>query len=414
MSVFVLLTILIALSALFGYINIRFIRLPNNIGLMLISLVFTLLLIAANQFNVELLQLEKQLVDRIEFEDLVLNIFLGFILFAGGFHTDYTKLKQYRSTILILATLGTCISSLLIGGVLFYVLQLTGMHQDFVHCLLFGILISPTDPIAILGILKKVGVPQHVESKIVGESLFNDGIAVVLFITVFQFAQSDGNGFGPQAVLGLLGKEVVGGVVLGLALGYGCSKIMKSIDDYNVEVFVTLACVMVGTAMAHKLHSSAPLAMATAGLFMGKEGVRTRVMSDVTQKYVDKFWELIDNLINTVLFVLIGMEMLKIEFSWNHFWIAALAIPLVLVSRFVSLWISLVFLGKKEPYLVLTWSGLRGAVSIAMALRLTESMDQGFFLLMTFVVVVFSILVQGTSAGQVARRLLGMDPTPEK
>jgi monovalent cation:H+ antiporter, CPA1 family len=289
-------------------------------------------------------------------------------------------------------------------------LQLIGMNIQFVHCLLFGALISPTDPIAVLGILKKAGAPKILETKIVGESLFNDGVGVVVFLTIFQFASPGEGHTGLTDIMKLFGLEVIGGISLGLALGWITYKLMKSIDDYDIEVIITLAAVMGGTVIAQKLHLSAPLAMVTAGLMIGNDTVRDSAMSEITETYVDKFWELIDILLNTILFVLIGMELLVLTLEGKYILAGFLAIPIVLACRYVSLLLPINFYKNKLNFvpntnLIMTWGGLRGGISIALALGLTETMERDLFLVITYIVVIFSIVVQGLTIGKLVNKL---------
>jgi CPA1 family monovalent cation:H+ antiporter len=293
---------------------------------------------------------------------------------------------------------------------MFYVLQFMGMEITYIYCLLFGALISPTDPIAVLGILKKAGVPKKLETKIVGESLFNDGVGVVIFLTIYEVATAGQGKFDPMHVAGLFGQEVIGGIALGLLLGWITYRLMKSIDDYDIEVIITLAAVMLGTVVAQKLHLSAPLAMVTAGLIVGNDKVRKGVMSEITETYVDKFWELMDILLNTLLFVLIGMEMLVLTFEGNYFLAGLIAIPLILFCRYASLLLPVNLFKKGLDFvpntaLIMTWGGLRGGISIALALSLTQEMHRDLFLVITYVVVVFSILVQGLTVEKLVKGL---------
>jgi CPA1 family monovalent cation:H+ antiporter len=292
---------------------------------------------------------------------------------------------------------------------MFYALQLVGLEINFIYCLLFGALISPTDPIAVLGILKQAGAPKKLETKIVGESLFNDGVGVVIFLTIYAIAKGGSEvSFGHVAEM--FAVEVIGGVVLGLLLGWITWRLMKSIDDYDVEVIITLAAVMGGTLLAQKLHMSAPLAMVACGLMVGKDTVRNSAMSEITETYVDKFWELVDILLNTILFVLIGMEILVLTFSGQYIFAGLLAVPIVLLSRYISLWIPIHFFSKKLEFvpntnLIMTWGGLRGGISIALALSLTTQMHRELFLVITYVIVVFSIIGQGLTVGPLIKKL---------
>jgi len=317
MDVFTIIAVLVVIAALFGYVNTRLLKLPNTIGLMLITIVVTLLVLASSFFNDTILEQEKLLLSQIDFESVLLDVMLSFLLFAGALHTNFAQLKVQRYPILVFASLGTLTSTFIVGAFSFYLFKFLGLDVAFIHCLLFGALISPTDPIAVLGILKKVGAPKKLETKIVGESLFNDGVGVVVFLTIYQIAKGGAEvTFGHVAQLFLV--EVIGGIALGLILGWLTFKMLKSIDDYDTEVIITIATVMGGTILAHYLHVSAPLAMVAAGLFVGNDTVRETAMSKTTETYVDKFWELLDILLNTVLFVLIGMEMLVLTFSKQY------------------------------------------------------------------------------------------------
>ncbi|MFH4965114.1 sodium:proton antiporter [Gaetbulibacter sp. M235] len=410
MDYFFIITILIALSATFGYINVRFLKFPNSIGLMVITILFTLAIFALSYFDTRLLDAEKFMINQINFKSVLLDIMLSFLLFAGALHTNFEQLKIQRWPVLVFSTLGVLISTFLVGTTMFFILKWLGLDVNYIFCLLFGALISPTDPIAVLGILKKAGVPKKLETKIVGESLFNDGIGVVVFLTLFQIASFGNQNIEVSDVLKLFGQEVIGGIALGLLLGWVTYRLLKSIDDYDIEVIITLATVMVGTAIAQKLHLSAPLAMVAAGLFVGNDTVRANAMSDTTETYVDKFWELIDILLNTILFVLIGMEMLVLVFEGNYIIAGLLAIPVILICRYASLMMPINFFKKKldfVPYtnLIMTWGGLRGGISIALALGLTQEMHRDLFLVITYIVVIFSIIVQGLTVGKLVERL---------
>ena len=409
MDYYIIIAALIFLAALFGFINARFLKLPTTIGLMLITIVYTLAVFALSYFDDTLLKAEIQLIKEIDFEKVLMDYMLSFLLFAGALHTNFEQLKVQRWPILAFATLGVLVSTFLVGTLVFYLLQLLGLQVDFIYCLLFGSLISPTDPIAVLGILKKAKVPKKLETKIVGESLFNDGVGVVVFLTIFGIASAKDSPVTPVDILTLFGQEVLGGILLGMIIGWITYKMMKTIDDFSTEVIITLAAVMVGTVLATKLHLSAPLAMVVAGLLIGNDRVRTAAMSETTEHYVDKFWELIDILLNAILFVLIGMEMLILTYQNSYLLAGVIAIPLVLVSRYLSLWLPIrVFKDKLDfvpkTNLIMTWGGLRGGISIALALSLSEDMYRDMFLVMTYIIVVFSILVQGLTVEKLVKR----------
>ncbi len=409
MDLFAITTILIVISALFGYLNVRFLKLPTTIGLMVITIIFTLLVLATSLIDDTLLEHAKLLISQIDFETVLLDIMLSFLLFAGALHTNFQQLKVQRNPILAFATFGTLTSTFLVGVFSFYLLKFIGLDIDFIYCLLFGALISPTDPIAVLGILKQVGAPKKLETKIVGESLFNDGVGVVVFLTIYKIAEGGANiTFGYVMEMFLI--EVVGGIAFGLLLGWITYRLLKSIDDYDVEVIITIAAVMGGTVLAQKFHLSAPLAMVTAGLFVGNDTVRETSMSKITEQYVDKFWELTDVLLNTILFVMIGMEILVLTFN-NHYILAGvLTIPILLLARYLSLMFPIKLFAKKLEFvpntnLIMTWGGLRGGISIALALSLTQNMHRDLFLVITYIVVVFSIIGQGLTVGKLIKKL---------
>ncbi len=410
MDYFAITTVLVVLAALFGYINVRFLKLPNTIGLMLITILFTIGVIGIGYFDDRLLDAERYIITHIDFRTVLMDVMLSFLLFAGALHTNFEQLKVQRWPVLVFATVGVVFSTFLVGTFMFYVLQSLSLDIAYVYCLLFGALISPTDPIAVLGILKKAGVPKKLETKIVGESLFNDGVGVVVFLTIYRIATLGRDNVDAMDVLALFAQEVIGGVVLGLLLGIITYRLMKSIDDYDIEVIITLAAVMAGTAIAQALHLSAPLAMVTAGLMVGMDTIRQSSMSKITESYVDKFWELLDILLNTILFVLIGMEMLVLSFKESYFIAGLIAIPIILLCRYASLLLPINFFKKKLNFvpntnLIMTWGGLRGGVSIALALGLSEAMHRELFLVITYIVVVFSIVVQGLTVEKLVKKL---------
>ncbi len=412
MDIFTVITILTVLAAIFGYINVRFLRLPTTIGLMIISILFSLLVIAAGYFDHDIIELETELVQSIDFQKVLMEVMLSFLLFAGALHVDFGELKQQRLPIILFATLGVLTSTFLVGGLMYVLLGLLGLATPFIFCLLFGALISPTDPIAVLGILKKAGVPKKLETKIIGESLFNDGIGVVIFLTIYQIARAGMSEINWNEIGLLFLEEVGGGIALGLALGWVAYQLMRTIDNYEIEVLITLAIVMGGYLLASTLHFSGPLAVVVAGLMVGHDRFRTSTMSEVTERYVDKFWELIDTLMNAVLFVIIGLEIVIINFEENYVLAGLLAIPLVLLARYAALALPVALFSKRlefVPYtnVIMTWGGLRGGISIALALSLTASMPRDLMLTITYIVVVFSIVVQGLTVGKVVERILG-------
>lgn len=410
MELFTIASILVLISALFGYINTRFLKLPNTIGLTVITIAFTLVVFALSYLDPRLLTAERYVISQIDFKSVLLDHMLGFMLFAGALHTDLNKLNEQKWPVVVFSTFGVLVSTFLIGGATYYLLPLLGLQVGLLPCLLFGALISPTDPIAVLGILKKAGAPKKLEIKIVGESLFNDGVGVVVFLTLYSLATGTEADISVGGVFQLFAVEVFGGLLLGMGLGWITYRMMSSIDDYAIEVILTLATVMTGMAVASYLHVSGPLAMVVAGLMIGGPQARSRAMSLTVETYVDKFWELIDILLNAVLFVLIGMEILVLEYRSEYLLAGLLMIPIALLCRHLSLLLPIALFEKRlgfvpHTHLVMTWGGLRGAISIALALGLPASMERELFLVVTYVVVIFSIIVQGLSVEKLVSRL---------
>ena len=408
MDYFGIASTLIVISALFGYINVRFLKLPITIGLVLITIVFTLVAVIIGQFDDTILQTERDFITNINFGSLLLDVMLSFLLFAGALHTNFDQLKIQRWPILAFSTVGVLVSTLLVGVIMYPLLTAMGFNVNFIHCLLFGALISPTDPIAVLGILKKVGAPKKLETKIVGESLFNDGVGVVIFLTIYAIAKKPDAAIDLSEIATLFIQEVGGGILLGGLLGWLAYRLMKSINNYEVEVIITLAVVMGGTLLADKWHLSAPLSMVTAGLIVGNDTVRETSMSDITEVYVDKFWELIDVLFNTILFVMIGMEMLVLPLDMGYVYAGLLAIPILLMCRYMSLFLPIKFFAKRLDFvpkttLIMTWGGLRGGISIALALSLTADMSKDLFLVINYIVVIVSIVGQGLTVGPIIK-----------
>jgi CPA1 family monovalent cation:H+ antiporter len=404
--------ICLVLTALMAYVNHRFIKLPTAIGVMAVALLFSLALVVLDGFGVarELHDAEVSFLQSIDFSGVLMQGMLSFLLFAGALHIDLSELKAFRWQVGSLAVVSTVLSTLLVGFALFYVLPLVGLNLPLMYCLLFGSLISPTDPIAVMGILKSAKAPHEVGLVIAGESLFNDGVGVVIFSLLLGMLVS---GVAPSLAQGveLLAHEAGGGLILGLVLGYLAFRLLRSVDNYQVEVLLTLATVVGGYALAAKLHVSGPLAMVVAGLIVGNHG-RALAMSDTTRRYVDMFWELIDEILNAVLFVLIGLEVLVIDFSGPELMGIALAIGVTLLARLLTVGLPVGITHKafnlpEGSWKVLTWGGLRGGISVALALSLPSGAERDTVLALTYGVVVFSILGQGMSIGAITQRALG-------
>jgi CPA1 family monovalent cation:H+ antiporter len=409
MNIYYLFAILMVLVAAFAYINHRYIKLPAAIGLMLIALIFSISLIVIGYLDLGITEQIRDWLGQFHFSELLLDSMLSFMLFAGAIHIRFEDLKQERLSIILFSTVSVVLNTILVGSVFFYLFPLFGFEIPYIHCLLFGSLVSPTDPIAVLSILKQAGVSKSLETKIAGESLFNDGVAVVVFLSLLHVAQSSSGEFHLDAVLILFAKEAFGGLLLGLAFGWMGYKLISSIDNYQVEVMITLAVVMGGYTLAHYTHVSGPLAMVIAGLITGNHG-KTLGMSDVTADYVDKFWEIIDEILNAILFVLIGLELILIEVSTTSLFIGVVAIVVGLLGRYITLFIPSLLIRFKEKIapktlMLLTWGGLRGGISVALALSLTPDLNKDLFVTITYVIVCFSILVQGLTVGKLAKKL---------
>jgi len=346
-------------------------------------------------------------LESIDFNQLVLHGILGALLFAGALHINLEDLAKQKWIIALLATVGVALSTVIVGGLMYFVLQWLGIGIPFIYCLVFGSLISPTDPIAVIAILKTAGAPKELETKIAGESLFNDGVAVVIFMVILGIATGDHEPtVGSIALLFL--KEAVGGALFGLAAGYAAYRLLKTVDNYQVEVLITLALVFAGYAAAEALHISAPIAAVASGLLIGNHG-RTLAMSEKTIEHVDLFWELLDEILNGVLFVLLGFELLILTFEPSNFTAGLIAIPVVLLARFIGVSLPIWIRKFKREFspnaiIVLTWGGLRGGISVALALAIPPSPQRELILMMTYAVVVFSILVQGLTIGKLVKR----------
>lgn len=398
-------TILVCLSAGFSYLNHRYIRLPVTIGLMAIALGMSLVLVLLGKLGIGIDAEAQSFVANIDFDETLLHGMLSLLLFAGALHVNLDDLWEEKWFVGTLACLGLVVSTAIVGALVYVALGWIGYPIPLIGCLLFGALISPTDPIAVLSILKKVSAPKQLEMKITGESLFNDGVGVALFLVLLGVAET--GQAEPGSVVLLFLQEAIGGALIGLVAGYGAYRMLKSIDQHHVEILITLALAMGGYAVADTLHTSGPIAVVVAGLLIGNHG-RHLGMSDTTREYLDTFWELIDELLNAVLFVLIGLEVLALSFKSEYLVAGLLAIPLVLCARFVSVSLPVqVFRLFQEltdrATLILTWGGLRGGISVAMALSLPPSSFRDLIITMTYIVVVFSILVQGLTIGQILR-----------
>ncbi|MCZ6625806.1 MAG: sodium:proton antiporter [Deltaproteobacteria bacterium] len=406
MSLFEVMAALLTLAALFSYLNERTFRLPATIGLMLIALLMSLGLIALGKLGWGVENQARSLLADIDFSATLLHGMLGFLLFAGALHVNLEDLMRQKWVISSLATAGVLISALVVSGLTWMALQWLGLKLSFIYCLLFGALISPTDPIAVLGILRSAGAPKSLETKITGESLFNDGIGVVVFIVLMGIAEG-AHELGMAEIGLLFAQETLGGALFGLAIGLLAYWMLKGVDNYSVEILITLALATGGYALAEGLHFSAPIAIVVAGLLIGNHG-RALAMSEKTREHLDTFWELVDEVLNAVLFVLIGLEVLVLQFTTGYLLAGLLAIPIVLLARWISVGIPVSLLRMRRDFSpgvvrIMTWGGLRGGISVALALSLSPGVERDVILAVTYTVVVFSILVQGLTMSRLFR-----------
>ena len=406
---FDLIALLVTLAALFSYVNHRFIGLPTTIGVMLVALLTSLGIIVVGQFAPGIERSAEAIVKGIRFDETLMQGLLSYLLFAGAMHVDINRLQRQGNVILSCATLGVILSTFIVGTLTYILLKALGIPFGYTVCLLFGALISPTDPIAVMALLKSANVPASLQTKIEGESLFNDGVGVVVFISLMNFLGEEN----PTAIEvgGLFLKEEVGGAAFGLLIGWISYRLLKSINQYQVEILISLALVTGGYALAHRLHVSGPIAIVVAGLMIGNRG-RRLAMSEPTREHLDQFWELIDEILNAVLFVAIGLELLVVALEPKPIIAGLLAIPIVLCARFISVGTPINLLRAIRAFTphvvkILTWAGLRGGISIALALSLpSDTAYRPVFLTMTYCVVLFSIVVQGLTVKGVVKRAL--------
>lgn len=406
-------SVLIVLASFFSYINLRYLRLPSTIGIMIIAMISSIILVITGHLFPDTFTHFSTLLRDVDFTEVLMGAMLNFLLFAGAIHINLKDLREQRGPIVIFSTVSVVISTFVVGGIVFYVAPLLGLEMPFLYCLLFGALISPTDPIAVMGVLKEAKVKKSLETKVAGESLFNDGVAVVVFAVILQLTQRTDMDISFGNISWLLIKEAAGGFIVGALLGLGASNAMRKIDDYKVSVLITLSVVMGGYLIARAMHISGPLTMVAAGIVIGNYGKRT-AMSATTKDYLNKFWELIDEILNAILFLFIGFELLIIPNITNYWVMGGLSILIVLFARFVSIYIPVKVIPFKNKFSkgtikVLVWGGLRGGVSIALALSIDEGPHKPVILAITYFIVVFSIIVQGLSVGKVATRALSKE-----
>ena len=400
-------SVLIVLAAFFAYINYRVLKLPSTIGIMVIAIIVSVTLVASGEnFLPKTTSHLTQLVHSFDFTEVLMGAMLNFLLFAGGIHINIKDLKEQFGPVLIFSTVGVIISTFAVGFGVYYLLPLVGVQMPLIYCIVFGALISPTDPVAVLSVLKQAKVSKSLETKVAGESLFNDGMAVVVFTVVLQIAIGKDIDLNVENIGLLLLREAGGGLLLGVLLGFSASRALRMVDDYIISVLITLAVVMGGYLIAREMHISAPLAMVAAGLFMGNFSDSFKMKSE-TQDYLIKFWELIDEIMNAVLFLFIGFELLLIKDLNEYLIEGGICIMIVLIARWVAIYVPTKFMSLRyrfspQTVKVLVWGGIRGGVSIALALSIPINEYSQIIISITYCVVVFSIIVQGLTIAKVA------------
>lgn len=409
MELYYSLSVLIVLASFFAYFNLRFLKLPSTIGVMVLAMAVSIFLVVFGNVFPNTLHRISTLISQFDFTELLMGVMLNFLLFAGAIHVNLKDLREQRGPVMVFSTVSVIISTFVVGTLVYFI-PMPSLEIPYIYCLLFGALISPTDPVAVLSILKGAQVKKSLETKIAGESLFNDGVAVVIFAVILQLAQGSSEELTAGHILWLLIKEAGGGFLLGVILGITASKAMRKIDDYKVSVLITLSVVMGGSLIASAVHVSGPLTMVFAGLLIGNFK-RRWAMSPTTKDYLDKFWELNDEIFNAILFLFIGFNLLLIK-DLNLYWKAGMAsVGIVLLARFISIWLPTKLIKFREKFSrstikILVWGGLRGGVSIALALSVNEGPYKKTIIAITYFVVVFSIIVQGLTIGKLANRLL--------
>jgi monovalent cation:H+ antiporter, CPA1 family len=407
MTVFQVTGVLFSVVAIFGVVNYRYIKLPDTLGITAVGLITCLCVSALGFYYPAMVVHARKVVTQIDFADIVFHGLLSLLLFAGAMHVDLSRMRSQRRAVLMLATVGVLISVAVIGIGFFYVAQWLGHPISLLWCLAFGALISPTDPIAVLSVLKNAGAPADLETKITGESLFNDGTAVVAFVTLIGLA-TGASEFSAVDIATDLSREVVGALILGIGLGFGASLLLRGIDSYPVEILITLALATGGYSLAELLHVSAPLTVVIVGLVIGNHGA-LKSMSEKTREHLFSFWGLLDELLNLLLFGLIGLEIIALALHRHIVWLGLATIPVVLIARCVSVAVPLLALQnfrRLNPHsaTIMTWGGLRGGISIALALSLPEFHGREMLIGVTYLVVLFSLLIQATTLGRLVRR----------
>ena len=400
MDLLTIITALIFISAVFSYLNQRFIKLPRTIGVMTIAIVVSLIVLLIGKNGNGNSSLIFNLAHSIDFSSVLLKVMLGFLLFAMAVHFDYKKLKELRLPVALLSTLGVLISASVFGGLIYLATLLLHIHMPFIYCLVFGSLISPTDPIAVASILKKSKIPIRLEMIISGESMFNDAVGLILFVTFLEIANQK-ESFSLGKTLQLFAQEVIGGVAIGVVAGYIGYRLIKSIMDFQTIFLISIALVLCISVIASNIHVSVPLSAVAAGLVIGNQNFGK---DHPAEQHLSQIWQLLDDILNTILFVLIGLQLVILPFLNKYWLIGLLSIPIILIARLVSISVPAFFQLRRPNvgnFTILTWAGLRGGISIAMALSLPPSAYREVILSCCYFIVVFSVIVQGLTLSKV-------------
>lgn len=419
MGLFYSFSILIIIATIFAYINTRFFRLPSTIGIMVIAILFSVAFVISGNFTSRPLEQIHHLLDDINFSQLLMGGMLYFLLFAGAIQININDLKEQKLSIMVFSTLSVILSTFVVGFGLYYtfslIFPLLGVESpvSLIYCLLFGALISPTDPIAVLSILKEAKVSKALETKVTGEALFNDGMAVIAFTLIYSIAigTEQVSDITFTSITWLLIKEIAGGLLVGIALGYIGFQAIVQTGENKLSVLITLSVVIGGYMISQAMGISGPLTMVAAGLVIGNANRKYTELKHLENTFLRTFWELIDEILNAVLFLLIGFELLIVPALQNYWIIGTISIIMVLIARYISIKVPTIVIPSREKYssgalVILVWGGLRGGVSIALALSIAgDPVYRDAIVAATYFVVVFSIVVQGLSIGKIARRI---------
>lgn len=408
MDLFVVIALLVIVSAVFSYLNARFIKLPGTIGIVLLATIASISILIVDKVDSSIADYLGTLAKNINFSKAVLNVLLGFLLFSSSFNLDGRKLKREMRPVFVLSTLGVVISTAVFGCLLFYVAPFFHIHMPLIYCLLFGALISPTDPVAVAAIIRNSKLPANLETIISGESLFNDGIGLILFVIILEVARVGEEKIELAKVIVLIVKEIIGGIVAGVILGYVAHRLMRSVKDFQTIVLISLALVMALSVLAVLLGFSLPLSVVIAGLFAGGQSIN-QDNKEKSHEALEKFWKLVDEILNTILFVMIGLQLVNLPFVNNYWVTGSVSIVTVLIARWLSIMLPLTFLRRtlKINYSninVMTWAGLRGGISIALALSLPNTPYRHLILSGSYFIVIFSVIVQGLTLNVMINR----------